>query len=111
MSNADIEINENILSGVITSLKKDNETINEKVNLIYESINKLTDDKIWYSPEKKAMMEDLIPYLEESKEGIKNELSNCVGVLDKALENYRVTNEGLRKNADKLASVEIIEEL
>ena len=111
MSNIDIDINPSVLSDVITSLKKDNENINEKVKLIYENINILTDDRVWNSPEKPVIMDELMPYLEERKEGIKKDFDNCVRVLDTALHNYQGTDEALRKDTDNLATVEVIEEL
>ena len=113
MSNAiyNIDINPNILRGTISELQKDNENIKDIINVIYENVNKIIDDNVWKSPEKKFLMDELIPYIEKSNSSIYNELNNCVTVLNTALNKYLERNYIIEKNANNLADVDVIEEL
>ena len=111
MKNFNIDINPDLLNDTITSLKKDEENIKEKIDAIYENINEFTNEEIWNSPEKSVILDELLPYIQESNNNIKNELNNCTSLLNDALNKYIEDNNILTKNSQKLSTVEVIEEL
>ena len=109
--NYNIDINPSLLNDTILSLKKDEDNIKEKINLIFNNLFELTDDNIWKSPEKSAILNELMLYIRESNNNINNQLNNCLTLLDNALNNYLENNNALEKDSQKLARVEVIEEL
>jgi len=101
----DISIDFNLLSTTITNLKKDNDKISEMVDKIYENINILTDEKVWKSPEKEKVIDELMPYLEDAKTSLPGELNTCLDTLNVALYNYINGNELLNKAAREITKI------
>ena len=101
--NKDINIDYNLLSETISKLKADNQKISDIVNRIYDNVIKINDEDIWKSPEKEELMNGLIPFLNDTKTSLYDDLSNCVGVLDLALNNYKENDASLSIGANELA--------
>ena len=107
---ADIRIEPDRLSEVITLLKHDNENISKILNNIYEAVTKL-DDSVWKSPGKQKVVNELVPYLTEEKDVETIKLNNDVAVLEKALNDYVTTNNIILKKTENLVGSEVVEEL
>lgn len=104
MTKPNIYINPNILSENISLLTNDNSEIVETINAIYKNIHQLVDEEVWKSPEKSIIMNQLIPYLEQTKDSLNNDLNDYVGVLNKALNDYVQDNELLKTDTDNLSA-------
>ena len=105
MNNYNIDINSSVLSETISKLKNDNQKVTDTINLIYDNINQLTDDEIWKSPEKQTVMDELMPYLDETKENINLNLDSCLNVLNTALNKYIEDNRILKEHADVITEI------
>lgn len=107
-SNKDVNIDFNLLSATISKLKIDNEKISEVINKIYDNVKKINDEEVWKSPEKDKIMNELMPYLDDTKTSLYSDLNSCLDVLNKALNDYKETDDLLKTGAREIA--EIVEE-
>lgn len=99
MSKDNIKILPVELDGMIKALESDNNKVEEEIKAINEKI-KIMDDKVWLSPIKSKVFENLIPYLNNVEEKIPNSLNECLLVIKKALDEYKQQDETLKTEAN-----------
>lgn len=103
--NKGINIDFNLLSATNSKLKTDNDKISEIVNKIYENVKILNDDEIWKSSEKDELMNGLMPYLDDTKTSLYDDLNNCLDVLKTALNNYKEKDEFLKSKINEIPEI------
>jgi hypothetical protein len=100
-----IYIDFDMLSATNTKLKTDNDKISEIVNKIYDNVKNLNDDNIWKSSEKDEFMNGLMPYLDDTKTSLYNNLNNCLDVLKTALNSYKENDDFLNSKINEIPEI------
>ena len=99
----DIYIEPNGLNSTIEKIKEDNNEIYQ----LMDNINNLfigIDNNKWDTPSRKSMDEELIPFITERKETIKNVFENNVTFLNNVVSIYLSKNELIENSSEKLES-------
>lgn len=100
-----IYINFDLLSATNSKLKTENDKISEIVNKIYEKMKLINDDEIWKSSEKDELMNALMPYLDDTKTSLYDDLNNCLYVLNNALTSYKELDELLNSKINEIPEI------
>lgn len=103
--NKNIYIDFDFMSATNLKLKTDNDKISEIVNKIYERMIILNDDEIWKSSEKDELMNGLMPYLDDTKTSLYDDLNNCLDVLNIALNSYKENDELLNSKINEIPEI------
>lgn len=96
---ADIEIKSNELSSLVERLEKDNIDISETLKKINIAIRTL-DEKVWNSPEKKRMDEQMIPFMEKVDKTVYENLKQYTDKIKIAIKKYSESEMSIKKKVE-----------
>lgn len=96
---ADIEIKSNELSSLVERLEKDNIDISETLKKINIAIRTL-DERVWNSPEKKRMDEQMIPFIEKVDKTVYENLKQYTDKIKIAINKYNESEMSIKKKVE-----------
>ena len=95
----DIEIKSNELSSLVERLEKDNIDISETLKKINTLIRTL-DERVWNSPEKKRMDEQMLPFIDKVDKTVYENLKQYTDKIKIAINKYNESEMSIKKKVE-----------
>ena len=95
----DIEIKSNELSSLVERLEKDNIDISETLKKINTLIRTL-DERVWNSPEKKRMDEQMLPFIDKVDKTVYEKLKKYTDKIKIAINKSNESEMSIKKKVE-----------